>query len=674
MSPTAATDEGLPVERFAVGGIIESRFRLDERLGIGASGVVYKSRDLVLDRDVCIKVLNDTSGDEGDAERRFRREFEIARRVAGAGVCRVHGLRRARGHLYLVMDLVRGRPFRQVLREGGFSVGEALRVVRDAARIVGRVHRAGVVHRDLKPENLMLDDHGQVVVLDFGIATSRDLNPLTRQGFILGTVRFMAPERFLGHRGGPECDVFSLGVILYACLAGQMPWSGRDMLGILRSMRDTPPLAPASLNPEVPHDVHGVLSHALQPHPRDRFPDADAFAAALEDVIGVTPALPRLLPASTACFDDEPVVNAETTQVDAAPAADTLFDTRIEVRTEDLIALTSEVADGPTALRPLIVSRSDEVRTHRALKPNAIELAGLLPPAAPAAEAAVAEGYDPLGPTLVSPLYGSDTADMQDELTELVDRSHRQHARAPRVQESPGDHPTPPPSIPRWWYAAAVAPTVLALALVLSASAHIAAFRSVPASAPPPAEAVPAQPAPRALPAAPVVAAPAPAPPTVAASALPDETKVTAAPVVKGKRVIVKSGRSTARARYLAARASVLDALRARELRAADDAVVSRDLRRAAHYFKRGHVRTALDLLADARARVGALSVDEPFVARKLLRFNRRYDRVTNPQLRARLDPMVDAIAGGIAGGDIAGANRRLNQALVALETQRRDS
>lgn len=259
------------------------RYRLGAELGRGASAVVYEALDTVLGRTVAIKVLRS----EGAA--RFRAEAEMTSQLEHPFIVPVHDFGTLQdGRPYIVMKRVRGRTLREVLDAGDDApLLRRLRVVQQIVEAVAFAHELGVVHRDLKPENVMLDEHGQTLVMDWGLVAARPTGqlvtvvekPRTLDGAFLGTPGYVPPEAYRGAPAGPSQDVFALGVVIWEALVGRWPWRGRTLAELAFEATLAPP-PPDDLDP----DLREVLARCLEPDPVRRFPSATPLSRALQDV------------------------------------------------------------------------------------------------------------------------------------------------------------------------------------------------------------------------------------------------------------------------------------------------------------------------------------------------------------------------------------------------------
>jgi serine/threonine-protein kinase len=247
-------------------------------------GTVYRVFDRELEELVALKLIRKDRLSHPDALSHFRREVKLARRVTHRNVARVHDLGEAESERYLTMELVEGKSLAAVLEAGPLPITGVVRVGREMALALAAAHAVGVVHRDLKPDNVILALDGRAVLTDFGIARGLELpaSEATLAGSWVGTPLYMAPELLAGHGPANEaCDVFSLGVILFEALTGQLPWPGRDLTDLVARVTE-PPRDPRSLRKDVPAHLARVVLSCLARAPTDRPASAGELALALE--------------------------------------------------------------------------------------------------------------------------------------------------------------------------------------------------------------------------------------------------------------------------------------------------------------------------------------------------------------------------------------------------------
>jgi eukaryotic-like serine/threonine-protein kinase len=281
--------DGSPMEAQSVPRTVDNKYRIDQLIGRGGMGAVYRARDMRLDRLVALKVVRAELLGDPEARRRFKREAQIVARLQHPSIVSVFDFGTfPDGGAYLVMELVRGEDLRHVLqREGRLDPQRAMRILTAVCSAIEAAHRESVLHRDLKPENILLPGGGvEAKVLDFGVAKvidegrdalSADATLVTAAGMIVGTPAYMAPEQLRGVAPDARTDVFSLGVIAYEMLSGELPF-GRGSLAdvVLAHHRGVPAMT------NVPPALERAIRAALEPEP-DRRP---ASPQALAHLIG----------------------------------------------------------------------------------------------------------------------------------------------------------------------------------------------------------------------------------------------------------------------------------------------------------------------------------------------------------------------------------------------------
>jgi serine/threonine-protein kinase len=274
-------------------------FRALAVLGEGGMGVVYRAFDERLRRPVALKVLPEESMKSEDRRRRFLHEARAAAAITHAHVATVHDVGEADGHVYIAMELVEGTTLHDLLRRGRIEPPEVVRIARAITRALAKAHEKGIIHRDLKPENVMLNEDGEVKVLDFGLAKllgEGDRGPssksileledtqrgMTAEGRILGTPYYMSPEQATGLTLDPRTDLFSLGAVMYEMLTGTKAFPGDSPVAVLSAVtRDAPPPL-RRLLPGIAPELENVVETLLQKEREKRYSSARAVAIALE--------------------------------------------------------------------------------------------------------------------------------------------------------------------------------------------------------------------------------------------------------------------------------------------------------------------------------------------------------------------------------------------------------
>ncbi|NQU42960.1 serine/threonine protein kinase, partial [bacterium] len=261
-----------------------AKYEIESELGKGGMGVVYRARQVSLDRPVAVKMLAKELAEDERFVRRFTEEARaIARMRNHPNIVEVYDFVDARDNLYIVMELVEGEPLNRLIqRQGRFLPSEAIAILVPVARAIAHAHLAGVIHRDIKPENIIVDKTGRVKVMDFGVAHLSDAVQKTQTGLVLGTPLYMSPEQARGRAIDGRSDIYSLGVLLYHLLTGQPPFDGDTALSIaMKHVSDAPP-PPRSVDPSIPEIIEQAILKAMAKNPDDRFQTAGDFADFLE--------------------------------------------------------------------------------------------------------------------------------------------------------------------------------------------------------------------------------------------------------------------------------------------------------------------------------------------------------------------------------------------------------
>lgn len=266
-----------------VGRVLAGRYELLEKVGEGGMARVYRGRDLLLKRTVAVKILKDQMTGSADFVRRFRREAQAAAGLSHTNIVNVYDVGEEDDTYFIVMEYVDGNNLKQYIREKGYlSPAEAVAIAQQIAAALVQAHGAGVIHRDIKPQNILFSRDGKVKVTDFGIALAADGSTLTCSDDIVGSVHYFSPEQARGNLAGKQSDLYSLGVILYEMVTGQVPFSGESPISVAMKHVQDPVEPPRRLNPDIPEPLERIILKALQKEPGKRYPDARAF---LDDLL-----------------------------------------------------------------------------------------------------------------------------------------------------------------------------------------------------------------------------------------------------------------------------------------------------------------------------------------------------------------------------------------------------
>lgn len=278
----------LPATDPLVGRTLDEKYYVEERLGSGGMGKVYRARHLSMDRPVAIKFLHQRFSEDEAARLRLLTEARAAVALHHSNAVSVTDFgQTVEGWVYIVMELLEGRTLREIVtREAPLETARATSIMLQASDAVAAAHQAGIIHRDLKPSNILItqsaDQPAVVKVLDFGIAkffagNDDDESAPAQANTVIGTPRYMSPEQHNGSELTPATDVYSLGVILYEMLTGMVPFSGATPAEIAQKHANIPPHSPREVVAAIPEDVERIVLHALEKQPSDRPPNAAEF-------------------------------------------------------------------------------------------------------------------------------------------------------------------------------------------------------------------------------------------------------------------------------------------------------------------------------------------------------------------------------------------------------------
>jgi tRNA A-37 threonylcarbamoyl transferase component Bud32 len=267
-----------------VGETIAGRYGLEEVVGHGGMSTVYKAHDTLLERNVALKILHQQYNEDEDFVERFKREARSVAQLQHPNIVTVIDRGEEDGRQYIVFEYIDGENLKElVVRKGRLDVREALEIALKIARGLGFAHDHGLVHRDVKPQNVLLNGDGGAKVTDFGIARSLDVDRgVTQTGTVLGTSNYIAPEQASGQPVDAHTDVYSLGVVLYEMLTGELPFPGEHFVAVAMKHIQEPSPSVLDVRGDVPLRVAEMIDRALEKDPEQRFPTMDAFAAEIE--------------------------------------------------------------------------------------------------------------------------------------------------------------------------------------------------------------------------------------------------------------------------------------------------------------------------------------------------------------------------------------------------------
>ena len=265
------------------GSVVDGRYRVERRIGSGGMADVWLADDLHLPRRVALKVLHAHFARDPEFIERFRREAESAAALQHTNIVPIFDRGQVDDTYYIAMAYLDGSTLRELINIGLTPV-ESVAIVRQILEAAGFAHSHGVIHRDLKPLNVIVDSSGKATVTDFGIARA-GASDMTEAGSVMGTASYLSPEQAQGVEVGPESDLYSVGVVLYECLSGRVPFEGETAVAVALRQATEDPLPPSAYNPSVSPALDAVVMRALARNPVNRFPDAYTFIDALDQAM-----------------------------------------------------------------------------------------------------------------------------------------------------------------------------------------------------------------------------------------------------------------------------------------------------------------------------------------------------------------------------------------------------
>jgi serine/threonine protein kinase len=267
--------------------ILNNRYRLEERLGSGGMAMVYRARDLTLERTVAVKLLRKNLSENSEFRSRFHQEAKAAANLSHPNIVTVHDFGIYASQLFIVMEYVPGSDLKTLLQQRRpFELVEAIDLIAQACAGLGYAHRAGLVHCDVKPQNMLVTPDRRLKVVDFGIARLlASISPGERSEVVWGSPQYFSPEQAAGSAPSPASDVYSLGVILYEMLAGRLPFVASTPQELARQHREALPPSPRRYNPAIPIPLEQIMLKVLAKEPSARYRTADQLGRVLTNFV-----------------------------------------------------------------------------------------------------------------------------------------------------------------------------------------------------------------------------------------------------------------------------------------------------------------------------------------------------------------------------------------------------
>lgn len=264
------------------GNVFAGRYKILEKIGAGGMAIVYLAQDMILERQVAIKILREQFVDDEQNLKHFQNEARAVAAFSHPNIVKIFDVGMENNMYYIVMEFLEGRTLKDMIRkEAPLNMLLAIDIVRGVLRALQHSHEKGIIHRDIKPHNIIITRDGKVKVTDFGIAKNSSASTITYSGQMVGSVYYISPEQAKGYMTTSASDIYSTGVMLYEMLTGSVPFTGDNPVGVALSHVQKEAVPVRQLNRKVPDCLAEVVERAMQKNPKDRYPTAEAMDRAL---------------------------------------------------------------------------------------------------------------------------------------------------------------------------------------------------------------------------------------------------------------------------------------------------------------------------------------------------------------------------------------------------------
>ncbi|HSM23630.1 MAG TPA: protein kinase [Anaerolineaceae bacterium] len=266
--------------------VLANRYQLLQTLGSGGMAVVYRAKDLTLERYVAVKILRPDFSKDEDFRKRFHQEAKAAANLSHPNIVTVHDFGFDGDRLFIIMEYIPGTNLKAMIRElKVIPIDKALDLIIQASNGIGYAHRAGLIHCDIKPHNMLVSPDGRLKVTDFGIARAlATIAPDEKNTYVWGSPQYLSPEQAVGLSPSPASDVYSLGVVLYEMLTGKLPFYSKDASELTRMHKEVIPISARIINPDIPQSLDQIILKVLSKEQSSRYRTADQFGRVLDSL------------------------------------------------------------------------------------------------------------------------------------------------------------------------------------------------------------------------------------------------------------------------------------------------------------------------------------------------------------------------------------------------------